>query len=86
MTVNPGFGGQKFSPSVVGKVKRIAEMIRERHLNVAIEVDGGIDPATAPAITAAGAEILVAGTAVFGQSDRRAAIEALRAASGSVSA
>jgi len=81
MTVNPGFGGQKFIHGVVSKVRRISEMIRERRLNVAIEVDGGIDPSTAPVITAAGAEILVAGTAVFGHSDRRAAIDALRTAS-----
>lgn len=83
MTVNPGFGGQKFIHSVVAKVRRISEMIRERRLDVAIEVDGGIDPGTAPVITSAGAEILVAGTAVFGQTDRRAAIEALRSAASS---
>ena len=81
MTVNPGFGGQKFIHNVVAKVGRISEMIRERRLDVAIEVDGGIDPDTAPAITRAGAEILVAGTAVFGKSDRRAAIDAIRDAS-----
>ena len=81
MTVNPGFGGQKFIPQVVGKIRRIAEMIREKSLRVAIEVDGGIDPATAPLVTEAGAEILVAGTAVFGQSDRQQAIAALRTAS-----
>lgn len=83
MTVNPGFGGQKFIHNVVAKVRRISEMIRERRLDVAIEVDGGIDPGTAPVITSAGAEILVAGTAVFGQTDRRAAIEALRSAASS---
>lgn len=80
MTVNPGFGGQKFIKSAVSKVQRISGMIHERRLNVAIEVDGGIDSATTPAITRAGAEILVAGTAVFGQSDRRAAIDAIRRA------
>jgi len=86
MTVNPGFGGQKFISPVVDKVRRISQMVRERRLGVRIEVDGGIDPSTAPAITAAGAEILVAGTAVFGQSDRRAAIDALRLASMAVKA
>jgi ribulose-phosphate 3-epimerase len=86
MTVNPGFGGQKFIPGVVGKIRRVAEMIRERRLEVAIEVDGGIDSDTAPIVTSAGAEILVAGTAVLGRSDRRAAIDALRAASGAMTA
>ncbi len=78
MTVNPGFGGQKFIEPVVGKIRHIAQMIRERGVAVAIEVDGGIDPATAPLVVAAGASILVAGSAVFEQSDRRAAMEAIR--------
>jgi ribulose-phosphate 3-epimerase len=78
MTVNPGFGGQKFLRPSGAKVRRIDQMIRDRNLDVAIEVDGGIDRETAPEIVAAGAEILVAGTAVFGQPDRRAAIEQLR--------
>lgn len=78
MTVNPGFGGQKFLQPSVEKVRRIDRMIRDRNLDVAIEVDGGIDRDTAPAIIGAGAEILVAGTAVFGQADRRAAIELLK--------
>jgi ribulose-phosphate 3-epimerase len=78
MTVNPGFGGQKFLPPSVEKVRRISRMIAERNLDVAIEVDGGIDRDTAPAIVEAGAEILVAGTAVFGQPDRREAIAQLR--------
>ena len=78
MTVNPGFGGQKFLAPSVAKVGRIDQMIRDRNLDVAIEVDGGIDRETAPGIVAAGAEILVAGTAVFGQPDRRAAIDQLR--------
>lgn len=78
MTVNPGFGGQKFLQPSVEKVRRIDRMIRDRNLDVAIEVDGGIDRDTAPAIVGAGAEILVAGTAVFGQPDRRAAIELLK--------
>jgi ribulose-phosphate 3-epimerase len=78
MTVNPGFGGQKFLQPSVEKVRRIDRMIRDRNLDVTIEVDGGIDRDTAPAIVGAGAEILVAGTAVFGQSDRRAAIELLK--------
>jgi ribulose-phosphate 3-epimerase len=78
MTVNPGFGGQKFLAPSVDKVRRIDGMIRERNLDVAIEVDGGIDRGTAPAIVEAGAEILVAGTAVFGHTDRREAIAQLK--------
>jgi len=78
MTVNPGFGGQKFIEPVVGKIRHIAQMIRERGVAVDIEVDGGIDAATAPLVVAAGARILVAGSAVFGQPDRKAAMEAIR--------
>src|SRR5947199_778819 len=80
MTVNPGFGGQKFIEPVVPKIRHIARMIRERGLPVEIEVDGGIDPATAPAVVDAGAHILVAGSAVVGQRDRAAAMEAIRSA------
>src|SRR5439155_16633988 len=80
MTVNPGFGGQKFIEPVVPKIRRIAQMIREHGVDVEIEVDGGIDAATAPLVTAAGASILVAGSAVFGKPDRAAAIQAIRSA------
>lgn len=80
MTVNPGFGGQKFLEPVVGKIRQIAGMVRERGLPVEIEVDGGIDPSTAPLVVAAGASILVAGSAVFGQKDRPAAMQAIRTA------
>lgn len=66
MSVNPGFGGQKFITSCVDKIARLRGMIRERGLNVHIEVDGGIDMVTAPQVTAAGAEWLVAGSAIFG--------------------
>jgi ribulose-phosphate 3-epimerase len=78
MTVNPGFGGQKFIEPVVGKIRHISQMIRERGVAAGIEVDGGIDAATAPLVVAAGARILVAGQAVFGQPDRKAAMEAIR--------
>jgi ribulose-phosphate 3-epimerase len=78
MTVNPGFGGQKFIEPVLGKIRHVAQMIKERGLAVDIEVDGGIDPATAPLAVAAGASILVAGSAVFGKVDRKAAMEAIR--------
>ncbi len=80
MTVNPGFGGQRFLEPVVPKIRRIAQMIQEHGLAVEIEVDGGIDAATAPLVTAAGATILVAGSAVFGKNDRGAAIQAIRTA------
>lgn len=63
MTVNPGFGGQSFIPSVVTKVRRIKEMIGTRPIE--IEIDGGVTPETAPLLSAAGATVLVAGSAVF---------------------
>jgi ribulose-phosphate 3-epimerase len=79
MTVNPGFGGQSFIEPVVPKIRHIAQMIRERGLPVEIEVDGGIDARTAPVVVSAGANILVAGSAVFGHQDRKAAMESIRA-------
>ena len=63
MTVNPGFGGQKFIHSCVQKVTELREMIGDREVH--IEIDGGIDPSTAPLVVAAGADVLVAGSAVF---------------------
>ena len=63
MTVNPGFGGQKFIASQVAQVARLREMIGDRPIH--IEIDGGVDPATAPLVRAAGADVLVAGSAVF---------------------
>jgi ribulose-phosphate 3-epimerase len=78
MTVNPGFGGQKFIEPVVPKIRHISRLIRERGVRVEIEVDGGIDAATAPVVVAAGASILVAGSAVFGQSDRAGAMRRIR--------
>ena len=80
MTVNPGFGGQKFISGAVPKLRRLARMIREQGLGVAIEVDGGIDPTTARLVVEAGATILVAGSAVFGKGDPAEAIRALRTA------
>lgn len=65
MTVNPGFGGQRFIPSTVAKIRRLAALIAERHPGCELEVDGGIDVESAPLVTAAGATVLVAGTAVF---------------------
>jgi ribulose-phosphate 3-epimerase len=86
MTVNPGFGGQRFIEPVVPKIRHISRLIRERGLQVEIEVDGGIDAQTAPVVTGAGATILVAGSAVFGKPDRIAAMEAIRTAVSSMSA
>jgi ribulose-phosphate 3-epimerase len=65
MTVEPGFGGQKFMPDMLDKIAAFKREIKKRNLNVKVEVDGGIDGKTAPLVTAKGAEILVAGTAVF---------------------
>lgn len=66
MTVNPGFGGQSFIPSMIPKIERLAKTIADRGLTTEIQVDGGIDPSTAGAVVAAGATQLVAGSAVFG--------------------
>ncbi|MBK6520616.1 MAG: ribulose-phosphate 3-epimerase [Polyangiaceae bacterium] len=65
MSVNPGFGGQKFLPLVVPKIERLSRMIAERGLDVTIEVDGGINAETAALVTRAGARALVAGNSVF---------------------
>lgn len=80
MTVNPGFGGQKFIAPVVEKIRAIRAMIRARGLDVAIEVDGGVDAQNASLLASAGAEILVAGSAIFSRGDRREAISAIRSA------
>ncbi|ANE47485.1 ribulose-phosphate 3-epimerase [Paenibacillus swuensis] len=79
MTVNPGFGGQQFIPSTLDKIRKLRAMLNEKGLSeVHIEVDGGINPDTAPLVIEAGANVLVAGNAVFGQADRAAAIKAIR--------
>jgi len=78
MTVNPGFGGQRFIESVLPKLETIRGWIDERDLNVALEVDGGIAAGTVGRASRAGADVFVAGTAVFGAEDYAAAIAALR--------
>jgi ribulose-phosphate 3-epimerase len=78
MTVNPGFGGQKFIRNCLPKIKELRKMIEERELNVLIQVDGGINSETAPEVIKAGAQVLVAGSAVFGKKDYVKAIEALK--------
>ncbi len=82
MSVNPGFGGQKFITSQLKKIESIAQMVAKRGLDVVIEVDGGIDRETAPLAISAGATALVAGTAVFrdGPANYAANIAALRGA------
>lgn len=81
MTVNPGFGGQAFIPGVLTKIRTVRRWLDERGLShVHLEVDGGINAQTASQVAEAGADVLVAGSAVFGAADRRAAIAAIRAA------
>jgi ribulose-phosphate 3-epimerase len=80
MTVNPGFAGQRFMDGVLPKIRALRAEIDRRGLDVDIEVDGGVSPSTAPLVIAAGADILVAGSAVFGApgQDYAGAIAALR--------
>ncbi|MFN8105715.1 MAG: ribulose-phosphate 3-epimerase [Acidimicrobiia bacterium] len=81
MTVQPGFGGQKFRSEVLAKIEAAASAIDRRGISVAVEVDGGIDTTTAPLVVDAGADVLVAGSAIFGKADPGAAATALRSAS-----
>lgn len=78
MTVNPGFGGQKFIPSVLPKIRQVAQLVKERGRFVEIEVDGGINAKTARLCMEAGANVLVAGSAIYNERDRAAAIRAIR--------
>ncbi|OES43654.1 ribulose-phosphate 3-epimerase [Domibacillus iocasae] len=80
MTVNPGFGGQSFIEAVVPKIRRVREMIVEAGVVVDIEVDGGVNAETAKICAEAGANVLVAGSAIYNEKDRGAAIQAIRAA------
>jgi ribulose-phosphate 3-epimerase len=86
MSVNPGWGGQPFIPGSVEKVRRVRTLASESGARPSIEVDGGVDESQAGALAAAGAEILVAGTAIYGSSDPAAAIGRLRAAAEGVRA
>ena len=83
MTVNPGFGGQAFMPAMLEKISEVREMVRGR--NIDIEADGGITAANAADVTRAGANVLVAGSAVFKGKDYAANIRAIRTAATSVS-
>ena len=78
MTVNPGFGGQSYIPAVTEKVRRLRRMADERGQELEIEVDGGVGASAVGAVAQAGASVFVAGTAVFGAKDYRAAIHDLR--------
>lgn len=78
MSVNPGFGGQKFIPHTIEKIKQLRKMIDEKGLNVLIEIDGGVTLENAPSIIAAGADVLVAGNTVFKSADPKATIAKLK--------
>ncbi|PZX07980.1 ribulose-5-phosphate 3-epimerase [Psychrobacillus insolitus] len=78
MTVNPGFGGQKFIHSVVPKVKQLADLIKERNLSIEIEIDGGINEETIIPCVEAGATIFVAGSAIYNAPDKGKALQAIK--------
>jgi ribulose-phosphate 3-epimerase len=80
MTVFPGFGGQAFMPEVMDKVRRVRRAVEERQLGAEVQVDGGIDERTARVVATAGANVLVAGSAVFGHPRPWEAVEAIRSA------
>jgi ribulose-phosphate 3-epimerase len=80
MSVNPGFGGQKFIANALDKLRRLRRMIGERQLPTRLEIDGGIDLQNIASVVAAGAEIIVAGSAIFGAGDPEAAVRGLREA------
>jgi ribulose-phosphate 3-epimerase len=82
MTVNPGFGGQRYIEACTDKIRQLRALADARNPSLEIEVDGGVKPDTAGLVAGAGANVLVAGTAVFGASDYRAAIAAIRDGAG----
>jgi len=75
MSVNPGFGGQKFIPYTLEKIRRARQIIDEKGYSCVIEVDGGVDLETMPEILKAGAQVLVAGSAIFGSPDPRRKVQ-----------
>ena len=79
MSVEPGFGGQKFMPMALDKIRALREEIDQRGLSCLVEVDGGVDAVTGPVCVEAGADVLVAGSAVFGAADPAAAVAGLKA-------
>ena len=78
MSVNPGFGGQKFIPNTLTRIQQLREMLNARGLNPLIEIDGGVNTGTIAEIAAAGVDVFVAGSAIFGSPDYRATIAAFR--------
>lgn len=80
MSVNPGFGGQKFIPNTINKIERLRKLIAETNSNALIQIDGGVNVANAPLLANAGADALVAGNAVFGATDPLAVISAMKQA------
>jgi ribulose-phosphate 3-epimerase len=78
MSVNPGFGGQKFIPSILDKIKELRALANKKNPALLIEVDGGVNDKNAPLLHEAGADILVAGSFVFKSDDYKKAIESLR--------
>jgi ribulose-phosphate 3-epimerase len=82
MSVNPGFGGQKFIPGTIKKIRNLKEMITERGLNIDIEIDGGVTPKNVGQVCNAGADVVVAGSAIFHTSDYRKTMALFRAEMG----
>jgi len=80
MTVNPGFGGQKFIHSVIPKVEQLAQIIKDRNLSLEIQIDGGINEETIVLCAKAGATVFVAGSAIFGKEDRAEALQSIKRA------
>jgi ribulose-phosphate 3-epimerase len=78
MSVNPGFGGQAFIPNSIGRIKALSKMIKDKELDILIEVDGGVNKNTIRDISEAGADVFVAGSAVFGSGDYRETISAFK--------
>ncbi|MGI8384507.1 ribulose-phosphate 3-epimerase [Robertmurraya sp. P23] len=78
MTVNPGFGGQKFIEGVLPKIRQVKDLVDKKGLSVEIEVDGGVNEETARKCVEAGANVLVAGSAIYNEKDRKKAIEKIR--------
>ncbi|MGG3466625.1 ribulose-phosphate 3-epimerase [Neobacillus pocheonensis] len=78
MSVNPGFGGQKFIPEVLPKIRKVKEMAEQKGLNIEIEIDGGVNPETAKQCMEAGANVLVAGSAIYNEEDYGKAISLIR--------
>ncbi|WP_066252664.1 ribulose-phosphate 3-epimerase [Neobacillus drentensis] len=78
MSVNPGFGGQKFIPEVLPKIKKVKEMAEQKGLDIEIEIDGGVNSETAKLCVEAGANVLVAGSAIYNQEDYAEAISLIR--------